>query len=645
MATPIKCYMYTRVSTLLQVDNYGFKAQKETISDYAQKHNMTIVREYSDAGFSGKNIQGRPDFMRMLDDIQNQKDDISYVLVFKLSRFGRSAADVLNSLQILQDYGVNLCCVEDNIDSGQSYGKIMITILSLVAEIERENIGVQTMAGRIEKAREGRWNGGIPPYGYTLVNGELFIDEEEAEIIREIYKQFLSHGINAVAKYMNSHGYRRKIHKNGKYEGFSYEFVQSVLDNPVYKGKIAYGRRKKEKIPGTRNETHVVKQSTYQEYEGLHEAIIDEDLWNKAHEKRQKESFVREKVRDPEHAHILSGLLICPSCGRKLYGNISKAHSKDNKTRYYYYCKNTVSPTGQPCTFRYNMEQTELNAYIARIISLMVNNDKFGEAIKDKIGESIDISNFEKQLKELEKQRNQAVATKNRLGNQMDTLDTDDSHYDNKMEDLQTRYDNQYNIIEEKNNEIEEIENQIKTIKQNIISKDNIYTLLQGFDSVYNDATEVERKRLMRTFIERIEIFPEKQESGNWIKKIVFKFPMPVNGQEVLELPLEGLTIDETVVSLSQQTPKMTVDVTVDLDEFDTTPTETKATYKEIEDYIFKKYKLKVSNLYIAQIKQKYGIIERENYNKPKSANSKQPKCPPEKEKIIVEALRHFQMI
>ncbi len=101
----------------------------------------------------------------------------------------------------------------------------------------------------------------------------------------------------------------------------------------------------------------------------------------------------------------------------------------------------------------------------------------------------------------------------------------------------------------------------------------------------------------------------------------------------------------ETVVSLSQQTPKMTVDVTVDLDEFDTTPTETKATYKEIEDYIFKKYKLKVSNLYIAQIKQKYGIIERENYNKPKSANSKQPKCPPEKEKIIVEALRHFQMI
>ena len=73
---------------------------------------MTVVGEYSDEGFSGKNIQGRMEFRRMLEDIQTQKDSVDYVLVFKLSRFGRNAADVLNSLQLMQDYGVNLICVE-----------------------------------------------------------------------------------------------------------------------------------------------------------------------------------------------------------------------------------------------------------------------------------------------------------------------------------------------------------------------------------------------------------------------------------------------------------------------------------------------------------------------------------------------------
>ena len=85
--------------------------------------------------------------------------------VFKLSRFGRNAADALSALQVMQDFGGNLICVEDGIDSSKDVGKLMISILSAVAEIERENIRVQTMEGRIQKAREGKWNGGFAPYG------------------------------------------------------------------------------------------------------------------------------------------------------------------------------------------------------------------------------------------------------------------------------------------------------------------------------------------------------------------------------------------------------------------------------------------------------------------------------------------------
>ncbi len=87
------------------------------------------------------------------------------------------------------------------------------------------------------------------------------------------------------------------------------------------------------------------------------------------------------------------------------------------------------------------------------------------------------------------------------------------------------------------------------------------------------------------------------------------------------------------------------INVKVDMDELDLTSAEAKATYKEIEEWVQEHYGFHVTNLNIAQVKQKHGIIERENYNKPKSENSRQPGCPEEKVKAIEDALRHFQMI
>ena len=103
----------------------------------------------------------------------------------------------------------------------------------------------------------------------------------------------------------------------------------------------------------------------------------------------------------------------------------------------------------------------------------------------------------------------------------------------------------------------------------------------------------------------------------------------------------------ETIVMFSKlKSNKLKhINVELEMDEFDLTAAESKATYEEIKDYVLKHSGLKVSNLYIAQIKQKYGIIERANYNLPKSENFKQSKCPPEKEAAIREALEHFRMI
>lgn len=101
----------------------------------------------------------------------------------------------------------------------------------------------------------------------------------------------------------------------------------------------------------------------------------------------------------------------------------------------------------------------------------------------------------------------------------------------------------------------------------------------------------------------------------------------------------------EAVLLLTKLNVERHIEAEVSMDELDVTAAESKATYNEIREHVWEHHQLRVSNLYIAQVKQKYGIIERENYNKPKSENAKQPKCPKEKEDTIVEALRHFQMI
>lgn len=301
----------------MRVDGYRLDAQKDKLKKYAEFQDMVVAGEYSDEGKSGKNIEGRPQFLQMLKDIESGKDKVEFVLVFKLSRFGRNAADVLSSLQRMQDFGVNLICVEDGIDSSKDSGKLMISVLSAVAEIERENILVQTMEGRRQKAREGKWNGGFAPYGYKLENGELLIAEDEAEVIRIIYDKYVNTtmGATAVATYLNEHGYVKKKRQNNTLDMFSAHFIKLVLDNPVYCGKLAYGRRKNEKIAGTRNQYHIVKQDEYPIYEGVHEAIVSEEVWQMAQRKRQETGIRSEEIYNQEHENILSSILRCPVCG------------------------------------------------------------------------------------------------------------------------------------------------------------------------------------------------------------------------------------------------------------------------------------------------------------------------------------------
>ncbi|PYG86783.1 site-specific DNA recombinase [Ruminiclostridium sufflavum DSM 19573] len=552
-----RCYIYTRVSTEMQADGYSLDAQKEKLKKYAEYQALAIVGEYTDAG-SGKNLAGRPNFQRMLTDIEQQKDKIDFVLVFKLSRFGRNAADVLSSLQLMQDYGVNLVCTEDGIDSSKDSGKLMISVLSAVAEIERENILVQTMAGRKEKARVGEWNGGFAPYGYDLIDGKLVIAEEESEVIKVIYNQFATtnKGINSIASYLNDNSeYQKKKRQNGTLDAFSASFVKGVLDNPVYMGKISYGRRKNEKIQGERNKSHIVKQKEFPVYNGIHEAIVSEELWQAVQEKRKFTGFKYEKKYSLDHANILSGILRCPLCGAPMYGNVNRKKKSDGtyyRDYFYYACKHRMRVNGHQCDYKKQWGQAKIDEAVAEVITKLVQNEKFEKAIKGKINSKIDTAELEKELENLKKLQRQTEGAKTKLAQQIDSLDIMDSLYNKKYEDMQDRLNQFYEKIDSIEIEMDEVAARIQNIRLNKLNADSIYNILRLFDQLYDKFTDMEKKEFVNSFVEKVEIYPGEQEDGRILKSLKFRFPVFFNGSEVNEISWDSESTVEAIILMTR---------------------------------------------------------------------------------------------
>ncbi|MGN1102458.1 MAG: recombinase family protein [Huintestinicola sp.] len=531
MAT--KVYTYTRVSTAMQIDGYSLDAQKSRMKAFADYNGYEIVGEYEDAGKSGKSIEGRLQFNQMMEDIKSGKDGVSYVLVFKLSRFGRNAADVLSTLQVMQDFGVNLICVEDGIDSSKDAGKLMISVLSAVAEIERENIRVQTMEGRIQKAREGKWNGGFAPYGYKLVDGELVINEEEAEAIRMIFDQYVNTnmGANGIAKYLEDHGIRKIQRQNGKTPLFNASLIRMILKNPVYCGKIAYGRRKMEKIHGTRNDYHLVEQDNYLLVDGVHEPIVSEELWQSAQVKllAQAKKYERVNTGKDTKVHLLSGIVKCPVCGAGMYGNKSVKHKKDGtkyKDFFYYGCKHRNMNRGYKCDYKKQINEELLDNSVSEIIIKLVSNPKFASMMQDKINMQVDTTAIEQELANYEKQLRQAYGVKSKLIEEIDSLDPDDRHYINRKTDLDNRLYKMYDKIEGIENQLIAARAKKQSIEAEKLTSDNIYKVLIYFEKLYAVMNEAERRQLIEALVSEIQIYEERQPNGQWIKSIKFRLPI-----------------------------------------------------------------------------------------------------------------------
>ena len=212
-------------------------------------------------------------------------------------------------------------------------------------------------------------------------------------------------------------------------------------------------------------------------------------------------------------------------------------------------------------------------------------------------------------------------------------------------------------------------------IQKDKITSTNIYNYLVMFESIYDDLTDMEKKQFYNTLLHEVQVFENEQENGQIVKSMSFKFPVYYNGEFTDTIFRDKKETVETVVLLSQlkQKPDDYINVTIELDDMDITSAETKATYDEIKKYVFEHNAgMKVSNLYISQVKRKCGIEVGKNLrvatrrmdclqgnsttaatdlelvpspNLPKNEDSRQPQCPEDKERAIVEALEHFKMI
>lgn len=375
---------------------------------------------------------------------------------------------------------------------------------------------------------------------YKVIHENTF-DEEEAELVRLIYKLYLQGmGLSRVAKWLNDNGYTKKIRQNGSVSLISSAFVKGVLDNPVYGGFIAYGRRKNEKIDGTRDEYHVVKQDkdSYKLYEGQHDAIIDRETWFRVQAKRELNAFKREKTHSKEHEHMVSALLKCPVCGASMYGVVNRKKKKNSDEFYtdmwYYTCKNRKLVSGHLCNYKKHVRQDELNAEVIALVKYVFGGEN---DMKDHILKRLDSDDSVKELQEektrLEKEKNSLVSKKKKQLRRINDLDIDDEFYDDLMK---TYKDGLYEINE-----------QIAVIDSNLYQNELAIQNAQGENlsvEVYkriidemidniDDMTDADKKMLMNLLIEKIEIYPEKQPDGRWIKSVQFKIPLNIDGKAV----------------------------------------------------------------------------------------------------------------
>lgn len=316
-----RCAIYTRKSTEegLDMEFNSLDAQREACESYiaSQKHEgwMMLADAYDDGGFTGGNMD-RPALKRLINDIKNGLIDT--VVVYKVDRLSRSLADFAKLIELFDAHKVSFVSVTQQFNTTNSMGRLTLNILLSFAQFEREVIGERIRDKFAASKRKGMWMGGVTPMGYEVRDRQLHVHEEEAKAVRAIFENFIMLGsVTLLARELPAMGIlsKKRVAKNGREFGgtpLDKGAIYKILNNPIYIGKI----RHKEKI-----------------YEGRHEAIISDDLWQRAHSAMKQSPRERAVATKRRTKAVLCGVLRCGGCN----SSMTPCHTKKKGGKLYRY--------------------------------------------------------------------------------------------------------------------------------------------------------------------------------------------------------------------------------------------------------------------------------------------------------------------
>lgn len=367
--------IYIRVSTQEQArEGYSILAQEEKLKAYAVARDFNVKKTYSDPGYSGAKLD-RPALQEMINDVE--KHEIDTIIVYKLDRLSRSQQHTMYLIQdVLIPNNVDFVSLQESIDTSTSFGIAMIGILAVFAELERSTITERMGMGRIERAKDGYYHGGgnFSPLGYDYVGGELIVNEYEAAIVREMFELYASgHSMNSVGLRMQEK-YPERIR--------SYTIVKDALKKVLYIGKVQFA-----------NEI----------YDGRHQAIVDDDLFNRVQMIRKERSVGSSGTN--KRKGLLIGKLYCAHCGARFKREVSGS-KKYRYINYQCYSKSRSSKDRSmvkdpDCNNRIWKEEELDNKILNYLMNLNFTDIKNRPVIKNEINYDAEIKNVTNQLDRL----------------------------------------------------------------------------------------------------------------------------------------------------------------------------------------------------------------------------------------------------
>lgn len=498
----LKVAIYTRVSTEEQKrTGFSLKGQEDELRAYAKNKGYEVVEVYTDGGHSGKNFN-RPDVQRLFNDMRNHKFDA--ILVWKVDRISRKNRDVLMLIDNeLHPRNIKLLVSTCDIDSSTSNGYMFISLLGTFAEYERALIIERVSAGMEKRAMSGMWNGGII-LGYDIVDKKLVINEEEKNIVKQIFElRARGLGYKAITNILNREGKKTK-----KGNQFSINAVKTILENKTYIGELNWGNHRDWEEKRRKGKTDPISSN------GVHDAIIDFELWNRVNEASQRNREASTNVKNIKSDFLLSGILRCPACGAGTV--MSKTKKRDGSGYHFYYmCQNYHAKGKEVC--RSNLIKKEMieKKVLDYINGLIVNADIVNDVLEKITNEKHkDTSELQKQLEAYKKELRQQKEELDRLDNDYFAKKISAESFDRlsvKIEKEVKRLEGNISDLEKENEKI---------LLSYSIDEKIVNEALANFGELFDDASNENRKILIRSLIKRIEMEPDRKD----IKRIVFWF-------------------------------------------------------------------------------------------------------------------------